>query len=315
MAGVARKQSRTWCFTLNNYTDMDELLLKDLEKNYIVYGREVGENGTPHLQGYIIWKRNYTLKQVKKVHATAHWEVAKAADAMNYCMKDKNYYVEDNRKQGKRTDIHEAMKMALEGKMVEIREKFPAVWAKSRAALRFAPLERNWNPRPIESYEKPYVTWMWGPSGTGKTRKVYDMHDWGDIWSVNIQNGFFIGYMGQPIVLFDDFRKDDVKFNFMLKLLDRYPINVNVKNLPAGEQWRPLRLYVTSPFSPSDMYADTDEEVEQLLRRIDEVREIVLSGVEEDPPNTEEEIEISDIDWNDMSDEEQKESRKKQRRE
>jgi hypothetical protein len=46
-----------WCFTLNNYTT-DELeflsssILGSGEYNYII-GKEIGESGTPHLQGYI----------------------------------------------------------------------------------------------------------------------------------------------------------------------------------------------------------------------------------------------------------------------
>lgn len=91
--------SRCWCFTLNNYTDSDEKLLKDMTKNYLVYGKETGKEGTPHLQGYIIFKRTYRLPALKKLHTKIHWEVAKTPDAENYCMKDKDYYLEDNRHQ------------------------------------------------------------------------------------------------------------------------------------------------------------------------------------------------------------------------
>lgn len=90
--------SRCWCFTLNNYSSDDEKFLKDITKNYLVYGKEESKEGTPHLQGFIIFKRTYRLPQLKKLHAKIHWEVAKTPDAENYCMKDQDYYVEDNRK-------------------------------------------------------------------------------------------------------------------------------------------------------------------------------------------------------------------------
>ncbi len=94
-------QSRAWCFTVNNYTEADEKLFKDFDKNYLAMGKEKGEEEkTPHLQGFIIWRRKYSMVQVKKLHPTAHWEAAKCKDAMNYCMKDKDYFVEDNRAQG-----------------------------------------------------------------------------------------------------------------------------------------------------------------------------------------------------------------------
>lgn len=45
-----------YCFTYNNYTaDGEEQLKAWLEEftKYAVFGHEVGEKGTPHLQGYI----------------------------------------------------------------------------------------------------------------------------------------------------------------------------------------------------------------------------------------------------------------------
>lgn len=93
--------SRSWCFTLNNYTEKDIQFLKDLEKTYMCVGKEVGESGTPHLQGYITFNRTYRLPQLKKLMPRAHLEVAKSKDAMNYCMKEGDYIKQDNRRQPK----------------------------------------------------------------------------------------------------------------------------------------------------------------------------------------------------------------------
>jgi hypothetical protein len=46
-----------WCFTLNNYTDEDIFEINSLiefnsNMNYLCYGKEIGESGTIHLQGY-----------------------------------------------------------------------------------------------------------------------------------------------------------------------------------------------------------------------------------------------------------------------
>lgn len=107
---------RAWTFTVNNYAEKDTKFFDNIEVKYICYGKEVGDSGTPHLQGFIIFKRGYRLTALKKLHSTAHWEAAKTADAMNYCMKDGDFTVRDNRSQGKRNDFAEAAAIIKEHK-------------------------------------------------------------------------------------------------------------------------------------------------------------------------------------------------------
>lgn len=81
-----------WCFTLNNYTDDDISSISSMfqaEARYSVVGKEVGECGTPHLQGYIEFKRKMrplSLGLTKSIH----WEKAKGSRDSNYmyCSKD-----------------------------------------------------------------------------------------------------------------------------------------------------------------------------------------------------------------------------------
>jgi len=87
-----------WCFTLNNYTSEEVTYLHTMfssEKvRYFVYGKEVGAQGTPHLQGYVHWKTAKTLSACKKaISPRAHVEVARLPKAANtaYCKKDGNW--------------------------------------------------------------------------------------------------------------------------------------------------------------------------------------------------------------------------------
>jgi len=95
--------AKGWVFTWNNYSEDWEKLLKDQFGSsgssgskvlkYVV-GEEVGENGTPHLQGYILFKDKLrplslfspTLDWGKK----CHWAAAKGSPQQNYeyCTKD-----------------------------------------------------------------------------------------------------------------------------------------------------------------------------------------------------------------------------------
>lgn len=95
---IAKKQvtqSKRWCFTYNNYpVEILEQIVASFEKLEILYiiGKEVGENGTPHLQGYIETPtrcRPTSFGLPKQIH----WEKCKGsrADNIKYCSKDGNY--------------------------------------------------------------------------------------------------------------------------------------------------------------------------------------------------------------------------------
>lgn len=101
-------KARAWCFTINNYTDddVDKLLAADC--TYMVFGFEEGENGTPHIQGYIHFENPRSQSGVKTILPRAHLEVARGSveDNYKYCTKDGDFHeFGEKPKQGKRTDI------------------------------------------------------------------------------------------------------------------------------------------------------------------------------------------------------------------
>lgn len=90
------KRYRAWCFTLNNYltSDIDYLLAQVPSLcRYITFGEEVGENGTPHLQGFIYFSDAKGLKAIKKklsgLSQPAHWGrmISTADKCIAYCHK------------------------------------------------------------------------------------------------------------------------------------------------------------------------------------------------------------------------------------
>lgn len=130
MSTANKPTARSWCFTHNNYTDADVQMYKDWEKNYMVLGYEVAESGTKHIQGFITFSRAYRLKQLTKLSPRAHWEQAKASDAANYCMKDGEYEVEDNRSQGKRTDLESACLLLQREGLDSLKKQLPYIFVK-----------------------------------------------------------------------------------------------------------------------------------------------------------------------------------------
>ena len=91
MASSKGKQGRRWCFTINNWCDADVERLKKVNCKYMVVGVEVGENGTPHLQGYVRLAKPTRFNTVKKlIGVRAHIEAARGTEGENdeYCRKD-----------------------------------------------------------------------------------------------------------------------------------------------------------------------------------------------------------------------------------
>lgn len=102
-------KSKYWCFTLNNYTAEDVEKINDLVEaegapaNYVVVGKEVGESGTPHLQGYIEFTNRKTFASVKRyIGSRAHIEPRRGSqeEAIEYCKKDGNFYERGNPVEG-----------------------------------------------------------------------------------------------------------------------------------------------------------------------------------------------------------------------
>jgi len=95
---AANKQSTKWCFTTNNYTDVDQTVLHNLGNDdgtkYLIYGREVGELGTPHLQGFVLFTSNKRFNAVKNLLPSgSHIEAAVGTphQASEYCKKGHSF--------------------------------------------------------------------------------------------------------------------------------------------------------------------------------------------------------------------------------
>jgi len=113
-------KSNRFCFTKNNYTEFEVRLLDDesvySKFKYLIVGKEVGENGTPHLQGYVEFENAMRLRITAcKARFEGmglrgyHIEIAKGTASQNI-----TYYSKDNdviehgerpKGQGKRTDL------------------------------------------------------------------------------------------------------------------------------------------------------------------------------------------------------------------
>lgn len=89
---VSNARSRAWCFTLNNYTVED---ISQIQRfgGILVMQEEMGEKGTPHLQGVIRFNEKKSFGQMRDLGAFLskpwHLEVCKNWIASRqYCSKE-----------------------------------------------------------------------------------------------------------------------------------------------------------------------------------------------------------------------------------
>lgn len=261
---VEKKVAKTWAMTWNNYTEEDIQKLKDLEGvQLLTIGKEIGESGTPHLQITITFKKVCRWSQLKKVLKSPHIKPAICPDwSHNYCIKDDKYIRIDNRKQGQRNDLKElAVTIATKGIKQAIQDK-PECYIKYHNGMEKLNSFYKCKKRDF----KPYVEWIYGPTGTGKTRHVYEKEK--DLWISNKNLQWWQGYDGQEATLFDDFRGDFCTFHELLRILDRYPYTVMVKG--GSMELCSKRMYITSAYHPEEVYT-TIEDTTQLIRRIDKI--------------------------------------------
>lgn len=166
---------------------------------------------------------------------------------------------------GGRSDLFEVAEAVSAGKrLTQVARDFPEQFIKYHkgiAALHASfSTGRNW---------VPSVYWFYGPTGTGKTRAASSEDP--DCYWKNCSNKWWDGYEGQATVILDDYRPDFCKFSELLRILDRYTYQIEFKG--GVTQLLAHNIYITTPKSPQDTWANrTEEDIAQLLRRITQVK-------------------------------------------
>lgn len=244
-------QAKRWVFTQNNYTQQHELLIKGLECDYACYGREIGESGTPHLQGCVCFSTQKRLTAVKKILPTSHWEIMRGniVEASDYCKKDGEFEefgimpdIDNGANEKKRwADAINACKAGdLEAVPEDIRLKY------YRTCKEIA---KDYMAKAADADGVTGV-WIYGPSGTGKSRLA--RQDYPDSY-LKMQNKWWDGYQGEDSVILDDF--DCKELGHLLKIwADRYSFVAETKG--GAINIRPKKFIITSNYSINDLFPD-----------------------------------------------------------
>lgn len=143
-------QSCRWCFTLNNWSNAEAQVLVELAPTvkYLVFGREVGENGTPHLQGFVIFFTNKRLNSAKlAISNRAHLEIARGTSdqAAAYCKKENDFEefgsVPVQGRTNRYDDFREwVLSQATKPSSALIANLFPSLWLQNSRLMEFVDL-------------------------------------------------------------------------------------------------------------------------------------------------------------------------------
>nr|WAE42493.1 MAG: replication associated protein [Cressdnaviricota sp.] len=261
------KRSRSYVFTWNNPTlgplPSTEDHLRSLQYSYITYGREVGEQGTPHLQGYIHFINAKTLNAVRALFTGAHVELLRGTSlqAITYCQKEGDYYEDGQRPvdPGLREKIRwqEAWDSAKRGAIEEID---PDIRVRCYSGL--LRIYRDYAEPPAE-LDGVCGIWVWGRAGSGKTSAV--LAAYASAYQKNASK-WWDGYRGQTVAVLDDIGHSEAPWitRFLKIWADRYPFMGESKG--SSQLIRPHRFVVTSQYSIEQLFLDIETR-SALIRR------------------------------------------------
>ncbi len=245
---------------------------------YLVLQEEVGDNGTPHLQGYVEFSIGKRMSAVKTLFAceTMHLERRRGRQeqAIAYCKKAESrlqgglageFGIPRGPRGRPKGAFSKSVVMLRDGSSISaVREAFPEASVMYRDKLLDEALRltggRDWA-MSIEIYV--------GPSGSGKstTAKLENVDAYACPWPAG-GRWWWPGYEGQDCVILDEFRHQ-VKMDVLLKLFDRHCMWLEAKG--RNFQFSSHKVVITTNLDPADWYPGVPVGVkEPLARRIRE---------------------------------------------
>lgn len=261
-------RDRNVFYTLNNpLLDEAGMLLHDGSNRVIagvkwhVWQYEIGETGTPHIQGALVFKDRVSFDVARRRLPGCHieWMTRAPAEARRYCMLPEGAPPDGKAGgrptpaahmpqdmygpwefgtppsgQGARTDITDVMQMVDNNEgMLEIAQAYPNAFMKYHKGIEKYMLLTC---VPRDFVTRCYV--YWGPSGSGKSRMARNFgrslagevpkQFWLPQPRTRATGAWFSGYTGQSVVVIDEFY-GWLSRSFCCTMCDRNPLLVEPK--------------------------------------------------------------------------------------
>lgn len=302
---ISSSQARRFQLTINNPLD-NGMNHRQIRKQlgtlkslvYWCLADEVGDKGTPHTHIYLHSSGAIRFKTIKRRFPTAHIEAVRGSVSENidYVRKSGKWAdsekgtttvpgsfdewgeVPPDPKQSAKVSNGELLKRIIAGETdAEIITSEPRhifridKIDRIRQTIRRAHGESTW--RHLQVY------YLWGSTGSGKSRFVIDQHGYGDVYRITDYKNPWDGYQGQPVVVFEEFRSS-IPIVSMLNFLDGYPLSLPARY--ANKQALYTTVYIISNIPLDAQYPDTQleepETWEAFCRRINNAPIEMMEG-------------------------------------
>jgi len=267
-------------------------------------GDEIGDNGTPHVQGFIIMNVRTEFTRMKVIFPTAHIEVMRgdSQQAADYCKKDGDFveigtwqFIDGSGASGgkaKAAIFKKAIQLSKSGNFDQMEEELPHMYWNNYSTMKRIAMD---NPPKVDDLEDVCGEWIWGPPGTGKSHTARAENP--SYYDKQCNKGWE-GYQNQDVAILDDFDKvHHILGHYIKRWADKYPFQADIKY--SNTYIRPKKIVVTSNYRIEDVFWEDLTLQEAILRRF-KVREFNQVYVKPVPavvivPNTPPRPEIIDL--------------------
>lgn len=202
---------------------------------------EIGEQGTHHTHLYLAFRNAAEFTMIQERFYGAHIEIARGSHHENrdYIRKEGKWAddakhetslpdtfeesgelpPEQDRRKKQTEEIMEMLESGASN--AEILREYPS------AMTRLSHIEQARQTLIEDEFRDKWrtltVTYLYGETGTGKTRSVMERHGYRNVYRVTNYDHPFDNYKGEKVILFEEFRSS-LPIADMLKYLDGYPV-------------------------------------------------------------------------------------------